>query len=153
MGIEAPSAEEFCRIIGAKKLDGSWSGSAFRHHPKGIFRERMLFTNEWNVNHYCSVKVATDPDATLVLGCQDPAAHGNPNPKMSSGDLVTVYQNGRWVSDGPWCEKIVRVLDDVQREIREMVEAERKEYEARQEASKIEAQARLAAAAAAVSAI
>lgn len=147
--IEAPSAARFCALIGNRRLDGYWYGSAFRNHPRGIFRERMLFANHWNVNNYCSVKVATDPDAQLVLGCQESAAHGGPWPKMSSGDLVTVYSNGKWVADGPWCEKIVRILDDVERELSALREAEKEASERRQQAASDDAAARLDAARAA----
>lgn len=149
--VEAPSAARFCSTISAeKRVAGYWSGSAFRHHPKGIFRERMVFTNEWNVNNYCSVAVATDPEAKLVLGCQESAAHGNPSPKMSSGDLVTVYRNGEWVSDGPWCEKIIRILDEVAAEVSALKSADKDEYERRQEASRNVAADRIKAAAAAL---
>lgn len=149
--IEAPKAARFCAIISAeKRVAGYWSGSAFRHHPKGIFRERMVFTNEWNVNDYCSVAVATDPEAKLVLGCQDPAAHGNPLPRMSSGDLVAVYRNGKWIKDGPWCEKVVRILDEVSAEVLALKSADKAEYEAQQEASRMAASDRLKAAAAAL---
>jgi len=142
----APTAAEFCNIIGAKKVAGHWSGSAFGHHPKGIMRERMVFTNEWNTNNYCSVRVMTDPEAKLVLGCQEPAAHGNPNPTVSSGELVTVYRNGWWISEGPWCERICAILEDVKSEIKELAAAERAEHEARSKASQDAAQKSLDAA-------
>ena len=152
MNTEAPTAAEFCRIIpGDKRLPGYWSGSAFRHHPQGIFRDRMIFTNEWNVNNYCSVKVMTDPDARLVLGCQESAAHGDPSPSASSGDLLAVYHNGQWIADGPWCEKIIKILEDVKRETAALRQSDREANEAQQREAKAAAQKRLAAAAAALS--
>ena len=110
----------------------------------------MVFTNHWNVNNYCDVKVMTDPEARLVLGCQEPAAHGDPHPTASSGELVTVYRNGKWISDGPWCEKIVRILADVKAETEANLEAERVAYDEQVRQSKIAAQASLKAAAAAL---
>ena len=150
--IDAPTAAEFCSIITANrtKVVGHWSGSAFRDHPVGIFRERMIFANYWNTNNYCDVKVMIDPDATLVLGCQESGAHGNPYPKASSGDLVTVYRNGQWVSDGPWCEKIVRILADVKAETAANVAAEIEARAERTRLSKLAASDSLQSAAAAL---
>lgn len=146
MTIEAPKASYFCRVIGTKRVAGWWSGSAFRSHPRGIFRENMLFTNEWSTYDYCSVKVATDPDAKLILGCKDSCAHGNPHPSVSSGDLVTVYRDGSWVADGPWCERVVAILAEVEREIAEIAASEKAEADRKQAAAKAEARAKLDAA-------
>ena len=143
MAIEAPSAAEFCSIIGASKLAGFWSGSAFRDHPRGIIRERMIFTNKWNVHNYCDVKVITDPDAKVIMGCQQSAAHGNPYPSVDRGELVTVYKDGRWVAEGPWCERIVAILDEAKAEIAEIKAQEQAEYQRKQEAAKAEAARKL----------
>lgn len=151
MMITAPTAQEFCNItmLVNKEYKGYWHGSAFRKHPRGVFRDRLLFVNHWNTNCYCEVKVATDPAAKLIMGCQNPAAYGNPMPKVSSGELVTVYKDGQWVAEGPWCEKIVTILDALKLETEELQERKRQENTAKIEASKIAAKKRLDLAAAA----
>lgn len=154
--IKAPTREEFCAVVTSRgkgqHIDGYWSGSAFRDHPVGVFREQLLFTNKWNVNNYCSVQVATDRNAKLVLGCQDSCARGNPYPTVTSGDLVTVYRDGEWIADGPWCEKVVRILDDLKRERAEFIEKRKAEAKAESDAARRAAAERLDAARAALGA-
>jgi hypothetical protein len=106
----------------------------------------MIFTNEWNVNHYCSVKVITDTSAKIVMGCNAPASYGNPHPTVSSGDLVTVYRNGSFTSGGPWVVMIPKILEEVKAEILAEAEAEKAAHDARQESSRAEAQKRIEAA-------
>ena len=110
----------------------------------------MIFANHWHVDKACDVKVMTDPSAKLVLGHQDSASHGNAYPSASCGELVTVYRHGNWIADGPWCEKIIRILDDLESEWDEMLEVRKAKDEARTLASQKAAQDSLRAAAAAL---
>jgi hypothetical protein len=111
----------------------------------------MLFTNEWHVHNYCSVKVITDQNARVIMGCKDPAAYGNPHPTVDRGELVTVYRNGSWIADGPWCARIVAILNDAEKEIAELKKKTSAKQQQLDEQAKLKAQASLDAARAAFS--
>lgn len=94
------SASEFCSLLAAArfhKFPGSWSGSAFRHHPCGVIEGTIKLTNEWNVNDYCSIAI-TDGDGWRNDYCTNSCAYGNPNPRPQNGVEIVVWREGRWVS-------------------------------------------------------
>lgn len=126
--LEAPKASRVCKILAAAKefdLPGSWFGSAYRHHPRGVIRKNMIFVNEWSTYDYCKVSVILDPSSGIEPAIDAPAAHharSEPHPK--SGGVLIVYLHGRWIEDdGPWRQAILDVLADLETEIEAAREA------------------------------
>lgn len=111
----------FCNLITDAshfKISGCWTGDAYREHRIGVYRNGVLFTNYWNTHDYCSIHVAENPRAELVLGCRNARAYGNPMPKPSEGKFVTVWRDGQWCLRGPWECLINELLFDIEWDIR-----------------------------------
>lgn len=138
----APTAGRFCDLVAAAarhKLPGWWSGRSFRHHPRGVVRGGIIFTNEWSTHNYCLAEVMLDPTSPIATRCQDSRASGDASCKPVRGGLLRVYSSGSWSNDdGPWRDKIVKILEDLEAEIAAAdaieLEKRKREQEAREAA-------------------
>lgn len=142
------SRSKFCKLIAKAReyrLEGCWYGSAYRSHPCGVYREGLLFTNHWNIDNACDIRAATVPTATLFLGCQDPRVYGDPYPKPSAGEFIVVWNNGRWLIEGPWQEKASRILYEIEAEIKQQEEKYKEEKEHQQQRARNEYLAKIKA--------
>lgn len=139
------AAKDLCDLVWRAhqcNLPGTFSGSAFRDHPKFLHRDGLILKNCWNVNDYCEIYILSDPAATLFVGCQNPSAYGNPNPYPSSGKLVEVYSTGQWLIEGPWQPVAVALMEKIAAECEEAEERMRVEKAARAQREKEERAAR-----------
>lgn len=112
----------FCTLVSDAhrlKVPGSWSGSAYGNHPRGVYREGLLFTDHHHIHDCGCIRAAEVPTAKLRLGCQDSRAHGNPMPSSSESGFVAVWSDGAWVMRGPWEDRASRILFDLAREVAE----------------------------------
>lgn len=136
MTLEAPTSSRFCRILADArhfKLPGYWEGSAYRSHPCGVIRDGLILTNEWNVHDYCSAQVMLDPTSPIKPIFNGSRYNGDPHAYPERGGTLTVY-NGTWSKDdGPWREKIVAMLADLEVEIAQAREIETAEKEAKEQ--------------------
>jgi hypothetical protein len=101
------------------KLKGWDDGSAYRSHPVWIRRGQLLLVSHWHVDDICHVSVITDPAACVRSGMDDSLAHGNPFPKVDKGTLESVWYCGGWKVEGPWCQELERLLDELDVEIKD----------------------------------
>ena len=85
------------------------TGSAYRKVRLCYYEDGILLVSDHHTNHFCRIRIATDPKASIVRGCQESRAHGNPNPKPDRGELVSVWNEGHWINRGPW-EAPIRAL-------------------------------------------
>jgi hypothetical protein len=119
---KAPSQNQFCNILADArryKLKGHWQGSTHGCHPCGVFREGIIFTNHWHTADLCSAEVVLDPTSPMAEISSDPRSYGgNPYLRPERGGTLQVYYTGRWLEeDGPWRQKILKVLSDLEAEI------------------------------------
>lgn len=120
--IKAPDASRFCSILTSAshyKLPGSWIGSAYRYHPRGVIRRGIIFTNDWSSYNYCSARVILDPTSKITNPINMPEAHHNrATPEPETGGTLRVYWTGEWrEDDGPWRQIILDVLAGLETEI------------------------------------
>ena len=125
-----PSAQQFHDIVASAaeyKLCGAWHGSGFRHHPRGVIRNNIIFQADWSVHHYCSASVILDPSSPIIAPISAPASHHNrTSPTPERGGTLRVYWSGSWSGDdGPWRQIIINVLADLSAEISAAQEARR----------------------------
>ena len=92
------------------------SGSAYKCHPQMYWEDGILLTSHWRTDNSCDIKIASDPDAALVLGVNDSWSNRSPYPSVATGSLVIVW-NGGWVSQGPWQKRVVAVVGKLARRL------------------------------------
>lgn len=116
-----PRARDFCRIVESaslSKLDGSWSGSVYRHHPRGIIRWPLILSSEWNTNHYCYASFMTERSDMTTPSNHPASSGGDPHPHPISGEEVKFYYTGRWIGeDGPWRGALIHLLHTIENEL------------------------------------
>lgn len=137
----------FCDLLAeARRLGvrGAWEGSAFRDHPCGVIRDGLIFTNDWHVDDFCSIRAMKAPAEPIPGWCQDSLAYRSPHPLPPSG-TVEVWRNGRWLLDGPWQEKASKIIDDIQREVCDLKQAEADAIRAKEDAAAMRRASELAA--------
>lgn len=104
------SRSKFCWLLVETAHAGlnNCSGSAYCCHPQCYRSDsgRVVLVNDWNTNDYCSVRVVDTPGATILRGANDSWGRGNPFPRASEGELVTVWNDGKWVKHGPWDDAV-----------------------------------------------
>jgi hypothetical protein len=154
MSIDAPTAKEFCRLLaGARQhqLEGWWEGVSRRQRPFGVLRNNFILCSEGHANDYGYADVILDPDAGVLPWCRNANVDGDPYPKPRSGGVLRVYNSGGWSpEEGPWRERLVETLADLRVELDAIEAADAARVEAAAQAERDAAEARLAAARAAM---
>lgn len=89
------------------------SGSAFRNHPRCFWKNGILIVDPHREPFDIFINIASVRNATIKAGCQNPCAHGDPYPSLSSGHFVTVWRSSGWVKRGPWEAAILTVLTEL----------------------------------------
>ena len=89
------------------------SGSAYRAVRLCYFKDGILLVDYYHVDDSCSIFICSDPNTKIKAGCQSSCANDNAMPRPENGELIVVWQNGRWVKQGPWVEKIIALIADL----------------------------------------
>lgn len=115
------------------------NGSSYRKVRLCYYKNGILLTSKNHRDGYCSISICTEPNAGIRLGCQDSWYDGNPNPKPTKGEFVTVWSNGSWISwanQGPWYNKIVQLLHDLKKKLEIKILEKKKEEELKKRKNK-----------------
>ena len=103
----------------AIKLKGVGEGSAYRSHPCWVRRGQFLIVDHWRTDNVCHISLITEPDAIVRAGSNDSWGSGNPFPFVDNGELVKIWDTGRWTMDGPWQADVLAMVEALEAEIKE----------------------------------
>ena len=104
--------DNFIHALAGMKIDNA-SGGAFRACFLGFYKDGVLLGSTHHSDMNCDIKIASNPEAKFIYGCQDSRCYGDPHPSLSEGKWVTVWQShGRdsKIKDGPWVSKVKEVI-------------------------------------------
>lgn len=129
------NAESFCAMLACASLaELTQDGSAFRYHPKFYITERLVLVNEWRRDD-CAIYVIPKGVEMTDAPENDPRSEFSTAWPEFSGRrgavlLFKVWQNGRWLHEGPWQQDASEVLaaldaklDEHRRTFRDPMEA------------------------------
>jgi len=88
------------------------SGSSYRNVRLCYYENGILLISYHHCDNICHISIASNPNSSIISGCDDSRSSGDPSPKPSGGELVKVWDN-TWLKDGPWVAKINDLIDNL----------------------------------------
>jgi hypothetical protein len=132
------------------RVPGWFTGDSYGFHPHGFCADGVLIYDHHNVNKYYTIKICNTPEDASYYpadrGRDASVSYGsNALPRFVNGS-TTVWNSGEWSEEGPWKEKIEKLVDRLyvlcreaenDKEKQEHEESERKQQLGQEERNKL----------------
>jgi len=96
------------------------SGSSFKEIRSCYYKNGILLKSEHRANN-CGIYVSSVLGANIINGCQNFCTYGDPNPTLSEGVFIPVWDDGKWIKKSPWIEKIHNLINELCDELNQKI--------------------------------